>query len=410
MLNKRRVLLCYLAILPFLSGFAIPPLINFVPPDPREVPIYIGFIFVTCYFLWILTTGEIKKIPTAIPALFIAYNLLSMHLAPQVSVIFNHVAYPGIWLYKAFLFTLVYFLFFVAVFSEGLEVSKLFKIMQWSGLIMAIYMLLQFFHLDQFTQLAIDTRTDFTNSPEMGGAMWTPSIAAAFLAICVPSYLRSKNWWMVIPVIMTIVLTKSVIAMAASGFSLIFYLCYRLKRPSLFIVSIICAVIIFAPFHNKFEDHGRLRVWHKIIHEWKSAPIYQEINPNASKSEQDFLNSQNHHIYPITGMGPGSYVPLFTIKEDSPWKEGHNEFLEYFLYERGIVAAIFFLIAMIWIFRIIPTSLEIMILLSIFVSIMICSMGTFIWHLEPFRSFTCVVLALICALRKEGNNGYSNLV
>ena len=192
-------------------------------------------------------------------------------------------------------------------YVDSKVIVKTLKYLKISIGIIALYAILQYFKLDQF-YVGIGSSGD-----QVVGTIGNQSQLAGFFAIFLAIFYGS--WWL-IPMIIAILLTKSISGIAVGLLVWIGFLLY--KRKFLLVGFIVTITLFICELYFKsnpgfFSFSHRLSVWHKA---------WDMIQNNA-----------------ITGSGLGTFGLANVNGIDnitSHWRHAHNEYLQSW-FEIGIV-------------------------------------------------------------------------
>jgi O-antigen ligase len=362
--------------------------------DTREPKMAIALVFALALSLVGIYQGKLKPLKNKWLLILMGYLLINIWLCPKPIFMYGNIQAGAFWLWQPLAQLLIFFLMFATITSiefDDKQKNTILKVMSWVGLVMAIYVILQFFRIDQFYKLANTNEALGTPSNRLGGTLGHPTLVSPFIAMLIPICLYLKKYWFAGIMVIAVLLTKSQIAIGVLVVTLIFF-CALKNRKTAIRISILSLIFLFlfitAYFQNPkikslVGDSGRFAQWQQILKDVK-APVVKGLEKT----------------YPFTGLGIGSFKYIYHVKNNNTFNQAHNEYLE-ILYNTGIIGLFLFLMAL-W------TILKgeyfkdryRKYLLTSFVCIAVCAGGTFVWQLGPHLYYTIVILAL---LNKENN-------
>lgn len=346
--------------------------------------------------------------------ILMGYLFINALISPVfVTLTKTDVVVNNFWVYKAYMISIVLFLFLWAISSvnyDESDINNFFSIFKWCGIISAVYAIGQRFGIDDFFRVDPSAIRMQVTHAEMGGFIGYPNYLASFLSICVPFYIYKKEWFWLAVVCLTIFLTSSNVAIGATVIGCMIYAGVKFKK-TLIISGIILAVLIGiytdSRFHPQryqrienervikaFQDSGRFALWGRVWREWKR--------------------------YFWFGYGYGSYEYIYLPKFKDGFRHAHNEPLE-FAFGVGAVGLILLIASLGWtfiksasLFQSHPFTLPIVTGSAIS---FLNSLGIFLWQREPTRIFTVILFGILLSIiRKKGeenekinlNNSSSN--
>lgn len=382
-----KILLGLLAIVPF---FILPNM------DTREPKMVLALVGAVAVILTVFYLGQFKSVKNKWFLAFLAYLPICIFFSPKPGIALMGMPVANFWVWKASLVFVIFSLFIISIYSIDFKFSDkllLLKIMFWCGFIMSLYMILQFFGLDQFFTLQNLPVSSLPPSAVIGGTMGHPTIVSPFVAMLIPLGLYFRKYIFVGVMIIAVCLTKSYIGIGAMVLSLIILFALR-NRKSLIIFTALLLLTVSIVFINPKAKQviinrasGRIEIWNNIIQDI-SKPIVKEQN----------------NTYPFTGFSPGSFYYIFHARHPSnpSFLQAHNEYLE-LLYDTGIIGLVIFLgaiITLLWV-NLIGLNRYRRHLLASFSCILISAGGTFILHIAPIIIYSSIIVALLSKPKQE---------
>ncbi len=370
----------------------IPTFIFVSGMDTREPKILASVTGAALVILSAFYFGMFKPVKNKWLLIFLAYIPLCIFFSPKPNVIIANNQIANFYVWKASLYLTIFALFIVAVYSIDFKFKDkilFLKVMFYSGFVMACYVYLQFFNIDQFFAGGVE-------SGKLGGFLGNPNIVTAFIAMMIPLALYFKKYIHAVFMGVIICLTSSAIGQGALVLSLLFLVAVNSKKGliavSVFmtVISILSAAVYFnnnSLFKKVVADHGRFAVWNNVISDLKSPKEF-----------------------PFTGTGPGSFPYIYHIKHPNPGEEflqAHNEYVE-LLFDMGIAGVI---ILFVGITEVIKDNIKLVkqnryrkYLLTSFICVLICAGGLFVWHIGPIIIAACILLGLLMKPNEEETN------
>ncbi len=373
-------------------GLALIPFFGIVGMDTRLPKLNLALFLALILSLLSIYQGKLKPFKNKWFLILLGYLLISIFFAPKITMDFFDVRVENFWIHKTLSFILIFSLMLFSVssikFSEN-QKTMIFKLMSWVGLIMSLYMVLQFLKLDQFFNQSKAPSVIHVPSSLIGGTLGQPTLAAPFIGMLIFPCLYLRKYLFASIIILALILTHSMVAIGASIISIIFYFVSYKKKILYVTMSLILILgIIFGYFwfrnqkiHDMFTDSGRLSVWSQAFNDIKT-PLFKD-KPNK---------------YSLTGIGLGSFNYLFHTIHGNEFRQAHNEYIQVF-YELGAIGVILLLLSMFWIFKhsllTIETDKYKRTLLTSFLFICLCACGTFVWQLGAHIYYTITFLGLL---------------
>ena len=341
--------------------------------------------------------GKLKSFKNKPLLILIFFLLISVYFSPKPDITLLGLNVSNFWVWKPMFYISVFFLMLVTVSS--LELSKediklILNVMVWVGFIMALYCIVQSLNIEQF--FTLNTKVAATiHTPKniIGGTLGHPTIVSPFIAMIIPIALYLKKRIKALIKFIAVCLTCSQVAIGAMLVSLVFY-CATMRRKWLVggcILLISASAILGVGYFKSpqikafVKPSGRFGTWKQVVTDIKS-PINKEGNR-----------------YGLTGFGPGSFRYVFPVKHKSIMHQVHNDPLE-IAFNTGIIGLGLFLWAIFYIFQINFSFKRIwkgepdkyrMALLSSFLCILLCSLGTFVFQLNPHIFYTLIIVGFL---------------
>ena len=364
--------------------------------------------------LFALYNGSLKKFRNVWLLIFIGFCLFSICRSPDfkrqfllsyivgknVTIIGNR-SIAGFWVFRSLLYFIVYLLMAISVASidwTKKQVHTALSIMAGCGLVTSLLVFLQKANLDQFFYVVdktINPDIHALTQPAIGGALGQSTLVAAYLVTVIPIalYLRKYLWVAVMAV--ALYFTESKVAICTFAIVLPLQLLCFPKRISKCIGILLVSIMIFGGslFIEKTPDikgyvitnaNGRFQAWGEIY--------------------QDFINNPVEGVqkHTITGLGPGAFEWLHSIRKDSRWFQAHNEPLE-ILYNFGFIGLallfmavreMFKMIKAYWKFNHFTRDLIIGLTMSL-VAVFLTGLGIFSLRITPILFNTVLIIGLL---------------
>lgn len=326
---------------------------------------------------------------------FVAYLVVSLNKVPIVPVDLGGFDISNFWVWKPFMMVLVYLFMLSAIISLTVkERYTLLTTMAWCGFIMALYIFIQKFGLDQFFYVRPKDIVLGTAVPALVGTMGGPSAVAPMLAICLIPAIFLKKAWFAMAISVAAILTQSDVAIFAGIAGILVYLCakdYRKLATVAFMLVLIGLTCLF--WHDGEGKHllnsnGRLGLWETMAKDLSSP--FSDTDPRR---------------FSLTGFGLGSFEHVYNMKHPTntghPPREAHNEYLE-LIWCVGVLGAGLFLTA-VWrmlyaFYALVRQKQEAVCLFSMFIVISICAAGTYVWHLAVYQFYTVVIVGMMYSM------------
>lgn len=385
---QRLLIILGLIIVPFYEIFLhVLPYAASHAPDSRVTKEELALVFALSIGLLAVWHGEIKPFRNKFLLIIPVYLLFNLIMAPHAPLTINNNEVGDFYFWKPFAEVLCFTFMIIAVSSMEINFEEILKIMVWCGFIMAIYVILQRFGLDQFW-VAKGYNYDgagnsfiAVRSEELGGNLGQPTIVASWMVMMVPLAFYFRKWWMGITITVACSLTQGVmvgLALATVG------MVSAIRYDRLLILPvglILVASLMFGISHtsqiiNRMD--GRYEVWKDTLSDIKNGQI------------------DDKHKFSITGVGLGRFSFLFPGKHKITFQQTHNDPME-FAYDCGIfgeyllLVGIFVMLA-VGLFHV--SSLVFSIALS-FLAIFVCSLGSFPFQLGAHQFYAATLVGLL---------------
>ncbi|MBU2051422.1 MAG: O-antigen ligase family protein [Gammaproteobacteria bacterium] len=371
-------------------GLALIPFAMWPGLDSREPKLAMALVFALALSLTGLYQGVLKPVRNKWLLFLMGFFLINIWLCPKPIIPYAGTIIGAFWVWEPFCYALIFFLMYVTLSSliyNAKEKEILFNIMAWVGLIMSIYVFLQFFGIDQFYSITGKHEAMRTPCGFVGGTLGHPTVVSSFIGMIIPIALFLKKYWFASIMILAVLATKSNVAIGAMIASLVFLYALKDQKTAvlvaitsfIFILLAISAYIYIPQFRPFIGDSGRFGVWQNILKDVNS--------PIAEGAKQR---------YPYTGLGIGSFKYIFHVKHSGviiPFFQAHNEYLE-ILFTMGIAGLGLFVMSL-WTALVGKITRERKFLLTSFACIAIAAGGTFVWHLGAHIYYSIVILALL---------------
>ena len=389
---NKRIIYIGLILIPFLEI-----MVRFIPyvfpdvPDTRIFKETFSLYLALGLFLSVLWQGNLKKVSNKWLLVLVGYCLFSFGFWWKMPFVVNNVMATSFWMWKPLFQMIVFFLMTLSVSSIDFrkkDVVQLMNIMSFVGLVMGIYLLLQYFGVDQFYKVK-----DFKvigwgiTNPNMVGTLGQPTIVAPLIAITALCSVFVRRYIISALLCGVVFLINSQMATGALACGLTVYF-LMMKPRGIYVVLVILLVIgyIFIQNPSKIEGNGRFQAWEQVAIDWKGSPLDEDGNN-----------------YSYFGVGLGSFGYVFHEKNDTVYYQAHNDPLEV-MYGLGMVGLGLYLMAIfnhIWLgfkdfLKFGDWRKRFMaILISIFVLMHLNSLGTFLFQLGYYQYIVALVAGLI---------------
>lgn len=376
------------------AALVILPFIHLPGWDNREIKFVLSGFFALLIFLNQIWKDGLKGTRNVWFLLLLGYLFIHPNFMPIFKISIQDAKVGAFWIYQPMYFIVIFALFYLAVSSISrlrVSIECFFTAIEWVAFVTALYMILQHFGIDQFFKPLVSEQIKNTPSAQMIGAFNHPILASTFLSMCVPVLLHKGNWIRIITVVSVIVLSKSMMGIASLAMCVILY--YGVRNLSFLIQLIVALSALTIPYWDLIrklivhESSGRLGIWSFIF--------------------QDFIHPIHHGItktYALTGNGIGSFRYISQAIHNSPWKEAHNDYLE-FLYNCGFIG-LFLLLMALWTvlkpsFKQAKSDPFVRVSLCSLVSSCVAAFGTFNWQMGAHIFYTVFFAGILTNLTLE---------
>ncbi len=154
------------------------------------------------------------------------------------------------------------------------------------------------------------------------GTIGNTSMLGCFL-ITIGGILCMKNKWYIVPLIILVILSKSMFALAALWVGLCFYLFFKTKKKSLPAILLLLCIPFMATYHWGASEKIRLKVWQRGIE--------MVMFDRTSATEKKFNLTRS-----LKGWGMGTWKYLYPLNSeglDYYWGETNKETGVYEMHE-----------------------------------------------------------------------------
>src|SRR3990167_2552564 len=226
------------------------PYATTITQDTRVAKIFIGMVLALAIGIFQIFFTGIKKCENIWPLLFILFIPINIVMAPQFSIGINGVDMTNMWVWKPFCLFLCYFLMFMAIQSFELSrkiLTTIFTICSFCAFVMAIYVIIQSFGIDQFFSPIDGKYFDQIPQKNVVGTLGQPTIVSPYIAMIIPMMIYLRRYFFVGVSCLAVILTHSAVAIAAMILSLALYSVFIFKRTAIITLSgfvIICSLVI----------------------------------------------------------------------------------------------------------------------------------------------------------------------
>lgn len=385
---QRRLIVLGLVIIPFYELIIrLLPFIRIVSPDSRQPKEILAVIFALSIGLLTVFQGGIKPFKNKWLLIIPVYLLFNLINAPHFDMFINNIESGDFYFWKPFAESLCFLLMIVAIASMEFDSNKILNLMVICGLIMSIYVIMQWFGFDQFWVGKEDQQFTGVPSYRLGGNLGQPTVVASFIVMLIPLAFYLKKFWMAIVMVIATLLTKSHMALLALALMWIITLCYlnpNILKPIIFIL-LIGAVTFCIFYKTSHQFRGKIEtVMTGRLDVWKN--MYGDIRDGAIEG--------NKQDYSMTGVGFGRFGFIFPDKHKSEFQQAHNDPYE-LLYNCGFIGLGLLLMSLFYIGWIpINNGLHFSILLS-FITILFCSLGSFPFQLGAHQFYSSILVGLL---------------
>ena len=325
--------------------------------------------------------GQFKPYKNIWLLLFLAYIPFNFLLTPQLNLNIFGLPAESFWVWKSFLFILVFFIAHIAIASHDFkkdEVLSMLNIMVWVGLIISVYAFTQTLGFEQFF-------IGWGPCATLGNTC----LSSSFIALTIPIALYLKRYFVAIIMISMVFFINSQVAYGSMIVSLMFLVATKSKKLTVLMTCLFLAASLTlgvgyfksSKIHNFVGEGGRFKVSKTIIKDLKT-PIVE------------------NRKYSFTGFGLGSFPYIFHSKHPEKemgeiYKEAHNDYLELW-YNTGFIGIGLFLAGLFFFIKQ-TFSLERYNrhLIASFLCALICAGGLFIFQLGAHVFYIIVITGLL---------------
>lgn len=320
--------------------------------------------------------------------LFVMFQVVTLSMSFKLPLVVNDISSTSFWVWKPLFIGLCAFILFLAVSSVQLtkkQLDMLLFTMCIVGVIEAGYVVLQTFGFDQLFAVKGVGQIGTVGFPGRVGTLGQPTLVSPFMAMTLPLAIYLKRYFVSVLIIIAVLLTHSQIAITAMIIGICLYaIIWKVKIAFVIIpiALIVCGIILV---NKKFVvDNGRFSTWKKIVSEIRDG------------SQDGKIKEQS-----LTGYGQGSFPYIFDSnghEERSNFKQAHNEYLE-LAYNCGLGGLALFLLSIFYFIKkeiiLNISNRQSMAILTSFVIISLCALGTFVWQLGAHIYYTVVIAGLL---------------
>jgi hypothetical protein len=376
-------------LIPLCLGFSFYP---FIPESILNYWVckdFLALLFAGIIFSISINKQGLRAQSNPWPAILVGYIVIHNFIVPKFEIE-NKTdrMIVTLWEYLPIAFSLVYYLFFLSIQNICVTSRRkqvLMRTLMWIGFLSAVYLVFQFFGLDERQDLNTFTDTKSTDSASLTSFLTHPNYAGSFVAMCIPFALYFQRWWMSALMAVSVVLTQSHIAIGGLVLGVAFYAWFSMNLSYRWLF-LVCYFLLFSLYGVLNHvgilgfpiDNGRLNVWFLMWEDIKQLPLF--------------------------GHGFGSFRILFQVEHGINWAAAHNELWQ-FIYECGFVGGMI-LISGCWkiledAFIEIKENGIMLALCASFIITLVCSFGQFIYQLEPFRFVTIAIVGCIVSITNQ---------
>lgn len=383
---KRLLIISGLVIIPFYEIFLKAlPFVRSVAPDTRAPKEILALVFALSIGLLAVFQGDIKPFRNKWFICIPVYLLLNLIMAPHSDMFVNNVESGDFYFWKPFSEVLCFTFMIIAISSMEENIEEILKVMVICGSVMAGYVILQNFGLDQFWMAKTEQNFTAVRGEALGGNLGQPTIVSSWIIMMIPLAMYLKKYWMVLLMSIACLLTQGAMVTGALILIWIISVFYRYKELRIIILISILAIGIFVginkPLQHKITNRmdGRYEVWQNVLSDIKNGQIKGE--------KQKFT---------ITGVGFGRFPFIFPDRYKSVFQQVHNDPME-FAYNCGIIGEYLLLAGIFTMILFVSshlTPLTFSILLS-FIAIFLCSLGSFPFQLGAHQFYSAILVGLL---------------
>lgn len=384
---QKQLVILGLIVVPFYDFFLrLLPYVRTVAPDSRATKEILAVGFALASGLLAVFVG-MKPFNNKWLLAALGFILLSFTMSPHAPMVINGVDSGDFFFWKPFAITLCFAFLVIAAASLDCDFEVILEVMVWSGFGMALYVIAQWFGLDQFWVESPKVKDLGITSPLLAGTMGQSTVVASFLAMIVPLAAYRRHFAPAGVIVLAVILTKSAMAMLALGVILIAasFMSNYVRKPYLCIMlTIICVTFGLichknAGFGQRVQEqfNGRTVVWGQTISDIKNGAI--------EGSPQDFS---------FSGMGIGRFTVLFPQRHASTFQQAHNDYLE-FVYNCGLVGLGLLLMGIWRMFTVYRMNNRRRAVSLACIAMLFCALGSFPLQLGAHQYYLAVLAGLL---------------
>ena len=362
--------------------------------DVRNVKLDIaGMVAVAIVLAGIYEHG-IKPYKNKWLMIFLWVACSSYFIAPRSPIAIFGIDVTLFWVWQPMYYFLVFAILIFVISSIDftiIDFSKILRWITWCGFVMACYCLLQFLKLDQLFL----AHTDATYG-HMAGFVGNPTHVAPYIGMIIPICLYMRRKTMAITMIVAVLLISSTVAIVSTlaGIFVFFILQSKKSLQRTIVISILVTIVVCLGYKHLpsgyLADNERFMMWGKVINDLRI--------PQLEGSPQ---------IFPMTGMGMGTFKYVFHLQHQNAFHQAHNEFVE-LLYNTGAIGIGLFISAIALFFK---KNLHMesifnidsrgnyyharMALIASLVCVMVTACGTFIWQIGTTVFLSALAVGLL---------------
>lgn len=324
--------------------------------------------------------GQLKAFKNRWLLIFLGYLFFNYKFLPRIAI--NNGFING-WVWQCYTYIAVFFLMLLVISSIQFTRQELIasmNIILWCGIIMSLYVVLQYFRLDSFFKSTGNPENYFIHNFRVAGTLGHPTVVAPFFAILFPFALYMRKKIALVLFSIALALTGSMVAIGATVISVLAYLFIK-SRKSLTIALILAVLFlgglgiagIIEP--SNIRDSGRITQWKSIVSE--------VVNP---------IEGNN---FSLVGLGLGSFPYFYKTRHDTVFAQAHNEYIE-LMYCSGIIGLFLFLASIWQVFKNAFKANEIARpFYCSFLVMVLCACGLFIWQIAPYNFYAVFILGIL---------------
>ena len=372
-----------------LIGLAVTPFILAPGAEDlaREPKMAWALVFALSIGLTALYQGKLKPFKNAWALVLVGFCLLSFYLSPKPDLTFFGVRSARFWSWEPLYQGLVFLLFTVAIASIKLtrrKIDYIITTMIWCAGVMAFFVILQFFGLDQFFEHRYGTYG------AMAGTLGNPTLIGPFLCLVLPLMFYRKHRAFAALSIIAILVTHSDVAWIGLILTISIYVMLKKRKYFIWGVGIAAVVVPLVAglyftqpsFRKACPDNERFITWKNSLLTLKT-PVMR-----GSKK-----------IYAITGMGPGSFKYLYHAQHEKQKPEtsayAHNDYVQT-ANELGIIGFILFIGVIVIVLRQKGGGSAHRALMAGLIGILGCAGGIFVLQIGTHIFYTLTIVGLLC--------------